>query len=735
MKKLSIFFKDFRIVSFLGFVFFLSYFVFSAYITPKNTTQFSVANSEEYEVLSQVFGLSAEASHQAVTYVSTRVYGDFQTYLFRSLDTGYSGPFTGAFWCDSGATRTYYSNQTGTSTNSAVWYGCYVPSASLPGKQASTPLVQTGPSSYSCADGGSEARSYGYDISGDFATVWYACFTSSPVTTVVTPSLPVITQASCDAAGNITTSFSSDNATLYAVRLRNLSDSTNDTSCDPAGTPNDTCQWQTGKSLNRSGIAGHTYRFWVHGATTNTWAAGTYSNEKYAADFTCPAAVTYSCTGSIPANATMYSNDNVGLSSNTSYTYSATDTGTRCQYSCNFGYNWNGSACALPSSGGGAPAPTLNFTATPGNLPAGGGTTTLTWSTTNAARCNAPLFNGNGTTNGWSGSKPTSSTGDPRIISGTTTFTLECFNSDETQSIIKSAIVTVASAGGGGGGGGGVPVGYCAPPSTATPPWPDCSTFTHPTGLDPRNYAVVNHGAKYMTFCQESVVNPGTWVNNVSQCYGTGCWSGSSPKDSSGAYEVSTSYVSGTSQTYRCNTNTGITEKNTGSGWSNVTWGSTSQNMRCLAVNTCATASAPIVNLTATPLNLPFGGGTTTLTWTSTNATSCVSSGAWGSSTRPTTTPSPAPFVNLTTSGNYTFTLTCTNSSSGLSGSDTKTVTVASGGASPSAAETTVTVNNVCAPDCTNAPNICSDKTFGDGCSGTCSGTRSCDYNWKEVAP
>jgi hypothetical protein len=58
-------------------------------------------------------------------------------------------------------------------------------------------------------------------------------------------------------------------------------------------------------------------------------------------------APSYSCTGSIPANATMFAGDNVGLAANTPYTYWATDTGTRCQYSCNGGFNWNGSSCVF----------------------------------------------------------------------------------------------------------------------------------------------------------------------------------------------------------------------------------------------------------------------------------------------------------------------------------------------------------------------------------------------------
>ena len=48
----------------------------------------------------------------------------------------------------------------------------------------------------------------------------------------------------------------------------------------------------------------------------------------------------YTCTGSVPTNATSWG-DTAGLAANTSYTYSATDTATNCQFKCNAGYGWN----------------------------------------------------------------------------------------------------------------------------------------------------------------------------------------------------------------------------------------------------------------------------------------------------------------------------------------------------------------------------------------------------------
>jgi hypothetical protein len=53
----------------------------------------------------------------------------------------------------------------------------------------------------------------------------------------------------------------------------------------------------------------------------------------------------FSCTGSVPANATMFAGDNLNLVANTAYSYSANDTAPKCQYRCDNTFNWNGSAC------------------------------------------------------------------------------------------------------------------------------------------------------------------------------------------------------------------------------------------------------------------------------------------------------------------------------------------------------------------------------------------------------
>ncbi len=62
-------------------------------------------------------------------------------------------------------------------------------------------------------------------------------------------------------------------------------------------------------------------------------------------DATKLGAGTYSCTGTLPANTTAYSGDDAGLTTNTARTHSAAGTSAKCEYSCNTGYTWNGSAC------------------------------------------------------------------------------------------------------------------------------------------------------------------------------------------------------------------------------------------------------------------------------------------------------------------------------------------------------------------------------------------------------
>jgi hypothetical protein len=99
----------------------------------------------------------------------------------------------------------------------------------------------------------------------------------------------------------------------------------------------------------------------------------------------CPSL--YSCTGSIPSYASAWSaNESTGLTANTPWTYSSTDTATKCQYRCNSGYTWNGSSCVVV-----VPSATLSGTGC--TIPAGSSMCngSFTWSIQNSSSPN--LFN------------------------------------------------------------------------------------------------------------------------------------------------------------------------------------------------------------------------------------------------------------------------------------------------------------------------------------------------------
>src|SRR5262245_49356574 len=88
------------------------------------------------------------------------------------------------------------------------------------------------------------------------------------------------------------------------------------------------------------------------------------------------------------------------------------------------------------SPGSGVTDPTINLSANPMSVQ-DQGSTTLTWSTTDADACTA--------SNGWTGSKPTSGSETRGPLSADTTFTLTCTNTDG-GSAARSVTVDVASA-------------------------------------------------------------------------------------------------------------------------------------------------------------------------------------------------------------------------------------------------------------------------------------------------
>ena len=143
------------------------------------------------------------------------------------------------------------------------------------------------------------------------------------------------------------------------------------------------------------------------------YACDTYSNRNGAS------CVTNVCQGSVPADATMFANDNVNLTDNTTnYSYSAIDTGTRCQYSCNSGYDWDGTGCFVPS-----PSPTVDLKINGSDGPLNllqGDMKTITWTVTDADTCTASSGDG------WSGGKALSGGPDSVVATTSSNHTLSC---------------------------------------------------------------------------------------------------------------------------------------------------------------------------------------------------------------------------------------------------------------------------------------------------------------------
>ena len=59
------------------------------------------------------------------------------------------------------------------------------------------------------------------------------------------------------------------------------------------------------------------------------------------------------CTGILPAGAAIYSGDTSGFTGSVSLQYASTDTARKCEWSCSGGQVWTGTACVTPSGGGG----------------------------------------------------------------------------------------------------------------------------------------------------------------------------------------------------------------------------------------------------------------------------------------------------------------------------------------------------------------------------------------------
>jgi type 1 glutamine amidotransferase len=106
-----------------------------------------------------------------------------------------------------------------------------------------------------------------------------------------------------------------------------------------------------------------------------------------------------------------------------------------CNISGGGSEGWQTKAVVFGSAGGSTPVPTVTLAANPASV-ASGGTSTLTWSSTNASSCTA--------SGAWSGTKATSGSQASAALSATSTFTLTCTGAGGSAS--SSATVAVSGA-------------------------------------------------------------------------------------------------------------------------------------------------------------------------------------------------------------------------------------------------------------------------------------------------
>ncbi len=251
-----------------------------------------------------------------------------------------------------------------------------------------------------------------------------------------------------------------------------------------------------------------------------------------------------------------------------------------------------------------APAPTATLSANPTSVNSGG-SSTLTWSSTNATACTA--------SGGWSGAKNASGQQTISNITASTTYSLMCTGAGG-NSPVQNATVTV----------NGTP-----------PPVPTLTFSANPT-------TVQSGGSSTLTWAS----------TNATSCMASGAWSGS--RQTSGTQNLTNLTATGT-YTLVC----------TGAGGNSPT--------RNVTI-TVTPVAAPTLSLTANPTTIS-SGGSSVLTWNTSNATSCTASGGWTGTKSVNGSETVGPLTQTTT-----YTLTCTGT--GGSVNRNATVTINGGAAS-----------------------------------------------------
>jgi uncharacterized repeat protein (TIGR01451 family) len=252
-------------------------------------------------------------------------------------------------------------------------------------------------------------------------------------------------------------------------------------------------------------------------------------------------------------------------------------------------------------------APSVNLTANPSSV-AYGGSSTLSWNSTNATSCTA--------SGAWSGTKPTSGTFYTGNLTSTKTYNITCTGAG--GSAVDSVTVTVGNE-----------------PYNPPTPSPTVNLNANPTSVQSGGSSVLSWNS-----------------TNATSCTATGGMNGwAGPKATSGTFYANNLTYSSTYSLTCTNSS-----------------GSTTDSVTINVSQTPPPPSAPSVDLTANPMNVVYGGSST-LSWNSSNANSCVASGAW-SGTKPTS----GTFYTGALTSTQAYTLTC--GGNGGSASDAVTVYV-----------------------------------------------------------
>ncbi len=306
-------------------------------------------------------------------------------------------------------------------------------------------------------------------------------------------------------------------------------------------------------------------------------------------------------------------------------------------------------------TGSTAPSPTATLNANPATI-APGGNSTLSWSSSNATSCVA--------SGAWSGNKATSGSQAVGPLSATADYTLTCNGTAGSAS--DSARVTVQQ----------------------SSPTPTLTFSATPT-------SVAYGGSVSLSWSS----------TNATSCAASGApgWSGSRPT-------VTSAWVLGNRTS-----NQTFTLQCTGAGGSITRTAS-------ITVQSPG-GGAPTLTFSATPTSVAYGGSVS-LAWTSTNATSCTASGAPGwSGSRPLATSS---WVLGNRTSNQTFTLQC----SGPGGSVTRNASITVSGSGTPAPTINLTANpTTVAPGGSSALTWSTSNATSCTASGGWSGSKATSGN------